>query len=104
MVYEKVNMNFVAREMDDRRGESGAPRAKVYRLANGRIVYIEKDINAQGWARITMVGASGNPCCARWTYASAADAESALADWDPEAAPAPAGWFLCGQRKSPERI
>jgi hypothetical protein len=102
-----MDMNFLAREMDDRCGGSRASRAKVYRLANGRIVYIEKDINVQGWARITMVGASdtpGHPCCARWTYASAADAESALADWDPDAAPAPAGWFLCGQRKPSERI
>ncbi len=77
--------------------------AEVYRLANGSIVYIEKDINVAGWARITRL-ANLTPACScrwtRWTYASEADAQSALADWDPDTAAAPAGWVTCGQAKT----
>lgn len=81
-------------------------RAEVYRLPAGEIVYMERDINVEGWARITRLS-----CCAahkakpdtrwcRWTYVSADDADSALAAWDPETAAAPCGWFVCGQAKN----
>jgi hypothetical protein len=84
---------------------SHCPRAEVYRLADGQIVYMERDINVAGWARITRLTKSASSTAVapgswcRWTYASAADAASALAEWDPEIAPAPTGWFLCGQAK-----
>jgi hypothetical protein len=93
------------KEVTDRNNRSHCPRAEVYRLADGQIVYMERDINVAGWARITRLTKSASSTAvapgswSRWTYASAADAASALAEWDPERAPAPAGWFLCGQGK-----
>jgi hypothetical protein len=98
-------MKFLDRELTDRTDRSHCPRAEVYRLADGQIVYMERDINVAGWARITRLAKSASSTAVapgswcRWTYASAADAASALAEWDPESAPAPAGWFLCGQAK-----
>jgi hypothetical protein len=98
-------MKFLDRELAGRTNRSHCPRAEVYRLADGQIVYMERDINVAGWARITRLAKSASSTAVapeswcRWTYASAADAASALAEWDPESAPAPAGWFLCGQAK-----
>jgi hypothetical protein len=100
IVYGKVNMKFGDR---DCRGNEVKPRAEVYRLPNGQIVYMERDINVEGWARITRLSncvnadASADGRWSRWTYTSADDADSALAAWDPEEAAAPMGWFLCGQ-------
>jgi hypothetical protein len=94
ILYEKAYMKFLNRELTSQSGNT--PRAEVFRLPNGQIVYFERDINASGWARITRlckrVGSDdASQPCTRWTYPSAAEAVSALAEWDPETAAAPAG-------------
>jgi hypothetical protein len=92
-------MKFLNRELACCQSGSSSPRAEVFRLPDGQIVYFERDINAAGWARITRlskhVGSDGSPqAWARWTYASAAEAVSALAEWDPENAAGPGGASL----------
>jgi hypothetical protein len=93
-------MKFHDRDSGDR---GMKPRAEVYRLPDGQVVYMERDINVEGWARITRLSkciGSTTTADSRWTYTSADDAASALAAWDPEKTKAPAGWFICGQGKN----
>jgi len=102
-------MKFLERESaGDAPGGINKPRAEVYRLGTGQVVYIERDINVAGWARITRLSTSADSGTvsspwSRWTYSCAADAAHALAEWDPDIAPAPAGWFLSGQAKTTVR-
>jgi hypothetical protein len=97
-------MKFLNRELASQ--NSNTPRAEVFRLPDGQVVYFERDINASGWARITRLSkrvGSDDPSqlCARWTYSSAAEAASALAEWDPETAAAPpAGGQPSGHAKN----
>ena len=96
-------MKFLNRELTSQSGNT--PRAEVFRLPDGQIVYFERDINASGWARITRlskrVGSEGtSQPWARWTYTSAAEAALALAEWDPETPAAPAGGLRSRQAKN----